>query len=251
MSEKSAIDSSVYDASFYAHRGKSTSYAAAAVLGQVLKFVPEVRSAVDFGCGSGVWLHTLRSLHPVPDVLGVDGPWVAREHLAIPVEAFREEDMNQPVVLDHRYDLAMSLEAAEHLYPNNAGTFVDTLCAASDFILFSAAVPGQEGKNHFNEQWPDYWATLFRARGYHVVDCLRGELWHDEQIPFWYRQNALLMVAASRVDDLHPDVWKAPTPLSIVHPRTFEDYFRRSRSIKESWKWLRRAIKRQWFGIDC
>jgi hypothetical protein len=46
----------------------------------------------------------------------------------------------------------MSLEVAEHLKPDRAGSFVADLCSASDVVLFSSALPGQDGDGHQNEQ---------------------------------------------------------------------------------------------------
>ena len=40
-------------------------------------------------------------------------------------------------------------------------------------ICFSAAVPGQGGYQHINEQFQDYWIEKFRARGYTAYDMLR------------------------------------------------------------------------------
>jgi hypothetical protein len=32
-------------------------------------------------------------------------------------------------------------------------------------VLFSAAIPYQGGTHHVNEQWPEYWAGNFEAKG--------------------------------------------------------------------------------------
>ena len=37
-------------------------------------------------------------------------------------------------------------------------------------MLFSAAVPGQGGENHVNEQPLAYWRAIFREHGYSAVD---------------------------------------------------------------------------------
>ncbi len=237
-------DASLYNAEFYAHRHQSTTYAAEQVFKTLLPVIPEPHSAIDFGCGVGTWLNTLQNMSKVETVTGVDGPWVQTDMLEIPKQSFHSADLNPAFPLQQRYDLAMSLEAAEHLYPESAPTFVKTLCDASDFILFSAAVPGQEGKNHFNEQWPEYWQALFDKQSYEVVDCLRGPIWHDDKIPFWYRQNVLLYVKSSRLNELTLDATHRRPPLSIVHPLIFEERYKKTLSIKETFKWYRRAIKR-------
>ena len=53
------------------------------------------------------------------------------------------------------------MEVAEHLPREKASVFIDTLTKHSGIVLFSAAVPGQGGTYHVNEQWPKYWNELF------------------------------------------------------------------------------------------
>jgi hypothetical protein len=108
------------------------------------------------------------------------------------------------------------LEVAEHLPIQSAGGFVAELTALAPFILFSAAIPGQGGTNHLNEQWPEYWATRFAGHGYRVLDCIRPRIWEDDRIDFWYRQNIFLFVDSDqlpRVNIRHVD-W----PLARAHP---------------------------------
>jgi hypothetical protein len=58
-------------------------------------------------------------------------------------------------------------------------------------VLFSAAIPGQGGLGHLNEQWPRYWVDLFRAKSYVAIDCLRHRIWDDDGVDWWYAQNLL------------------------------------------------------------
>jgi hypothetical protein len=60
------------------------------------------------------------------------------------------------------FDLAICLEVAEHLPPEAAEGFIDSLTRLAPVVLFSAAITFQVGNQHLNGQWPDYWATLFR-----------------------------------------------------------------------------------------
>lgn len=237
------IDTALYGEDFYKSRPKKTTYAAERVIPLVLEILPPTRSVIDFGCGVGVWLDLFKR-NGVEDIYGVDGPWVRREMLLIPDERFTYAELNQPYTLDKRLDLAMSLETAEHLFPENAATFVKTLCAAADYVLFSAAVPGQEGKNHFNEQWPEYWQALFEKEGYSVVDCIRGRIWHEEKIPYWYRQNILLYVKNDKLGTLSDEAFTVTPPLSMAHPLIFEERWRKSQTVKDSWKLFKRAVKR-------
>ena len=96
----------------------------------------------------------------------------------------------------------------------------------ADMILFSAAVPGQGGTGHLNEQWLSYWARLFLAEGYLPVDGLRARIWWDERIEFWYRQNIVLFCRAEIAASVASRLESGPL-LDVVHPRLFERERRR------------------------
>jgi SAM-dependent methyltransferase len=181
------------------------------------------RSIVDVGCGTGTWLQVARE-RGVEDVLGLDGPWVRPDSLEIPPECFQVVDLTAPLSLDRTFDLVLSLEVAEHLPPTKASDFVDHLTALGPIVAFSAAVPGQGGAGHTNEQWPAYWNELFAGRGYEAVDCLRPAIWDDDAVEWWYAQNLLLFgrpAALKKVRRLRKDPTRGRTPLSLIHPRRF------------------------------
>ncbi len=114
--------------------------------------------------------------------------------------------------------MAMTLEVAEHLPHNAADTFIDTLTRHADVVLFSAAVPNQSGNHHINEQWPQYWLAKFQAREYELFDVLRGRLWDDERVAWWYRQNLLLYATGEAADKIRAAAPVASGPLAVVHP---------------------------------
>jgi SAM-dependent methyltransferase len=181
----------------------------------------EPESIVDVGCGTGTWLQAARE-NGIDDVLGLDGPWVRPDVLEIPPERFLAIELAAPPKLDRTFDLVLSLEVAEHLPPSQAEDFVDQLTALGPVVVFSAAVPGQGGAGHTNEQWPGYWSELFARRGYEAVDCLREVFWDDEAVDWWYAQNLLLFARPAALDAVprlreHPS--RRKTPLSLVHPR--------------------------------
>jgi hypothetical protein len=205
--------------------------------------IPPIDSAVDVGCGVGTWLHVL-SEKGVSEIHGVDGDWVKTEYLVIPESCFTTHDLSRDVKLPNRFDLAVSLEVAEHLPATNAAQFVDTLTSLSDFVLFSAAIPGQGGIKHVNEQWPSYWFSLFADRGYIPLDFIRKQIWQDESIPFWYRQNVFLMVDKDRVNEVSID----QSPVAATPPEQYLIYFDklvRPLGIKQSVKSFLLAMKRQ------
>lgn len=112
----------------------------------------------------------------------------------IPKNCRKDADLSKRIALGKKYDLCISVEVGEHLPREKAEVFLDNLCRSSDVILFSAAVPGQGGTDHINEQWPDYWRKKFQKRGYACYDAFRGRLWEDGRVEWWYRQNLFLYV---------------------------------------------------------
>ena len=188
-----------YDSDFYKGFDKEGfPYSAQRVLSVVAGVLPPVKSAVDVGCGTGYWLRILKTEHKTETVKGIDGPWVDRRYLKIAEENFLEADISQiQPELKHRFDLAISLEVAEHLPPENAEGFVEYLTTLSDFVLFSAATPIQSGTNHLNEQWQDYWADIFEKRGYVPFDVVRPKIWNDPKVLGQYKQNTILYAKQS------------------------------------------------------
>ena len=80
------------------------------------------RSVVDVGCGTGTWLKVFEE-QGVSDFCGLDGDYVG-EALEIPTDHFVPADLRMGVTLDRRFDLAVSLEVAEHLPEESAADFV-------------------------------------------------------------------------------------------------------------------------------
>jgi SAM-dependent methyltransferase len=215
-----------YTAEFFADLQAQTRSSAEVVVPRVIDLTSPA-SVVDVGCGTGTWLAVFRE-NGVEDVLGIDGEYVDQSALDIPRELFLARDLGAPVAIPREFDLVLSLEVGEHLPESSAATFVETLTSLGPIVLFSAAIPGQGGTNHVNEQWPGYWAELFRVHGYVHVDCFRRKLWHDESVARWYAQNLLLYVArdalarhAALADLYDPEETK---PLDLVHPTRYIDW---------------------------
>ncbi len=215
-------DSTYYDKTFYEFNAIDSRRSGEAILTHVLDLIPGIGSAVDVGCGTGVWLSILKE-RGVETIQGYDGEWVLRAGaLQIPRECFQPVDLNEPWDVGRRYDLAISVEVAEHLQPASSAAFVHSLTRLSDVVLFSAAVPGQGGDHHINERWPTYWAELFGSEGYEVVDVLRGMIWDDARIGYWYRQNLLLFLnRATKADLIAALRRRIRPPMCLIHPELY------------------------------
>jgi SAM-dependent methyltransferase len=154
-------------------------------------------SVLDVGCGRGIWIAEWRNAG-IRDCVGIDGDYIDRHGLAVPDELFVATDISKSFDLGRSFDLVQSLEVAEHIPASQAEIFVDNLCRHGQIILFSAAVPGQGGEWHINEQPLDYWRSKFDARGYVAHDWLRPRIAKNSTIEPWYRFNSLVY-ASERV----------------------------------------------------
>jgi hypothetical protein len=174
-------------------------------------------SVVDVGCGSGAWLGVW-SRQGVTRIRGLDGAHVDRNRLAIPADQFDAVDLTSEWSLTGHYDLAQSLEVAEHL-PAAAGRhLVAQLCRLANIVLFSAAQPGQGGEMHVNEQPLSYWAHLFYGHGFVAYDCVRPRLAAHRSIDPWYRYNTILYANAAGAERIVP----AALAARVAEPASLE-----------------------------
>jgi len=184
----------LYDEGFYQHQAYG-SYRSAQVYAGLVAAIFAPKSVVDFGCGRGTWLKAFKEIGAT-ELVGFDGEWNSQENMIEGSIAFNACDLNKGVRVDRdgKFELAISLEVAEHLEPSSAETVVRSLVGLSDVVLFSAAYPGQGGTNHKNEQLHSYWAKLFAAHNYAPFDVFRPVVWGDPRVEPWYRRNAFLYV---------------------------------------------------------
>jgi SAM-dependent methyltransferase len=212
-----------YTIDFYKNHREGSRRSARQIVPLVLELV-QPKSVIDVGCGVGAWLSVFNECG-IEDFFGVDGDYVDRNMLEIPEQQFLAFDLTKPIQLNRQFDLVMSLEVGEHLPGHCADMFVDSLTKLGPVILFSAAIPHQGGTRHVNEQWPEYWAGYFQAKGYSAIDCIRRKIWTDERVEYCYAQNTLLFV---RMDYLEKNALLKkehqstnPSSLSIVHPAKY------------------------------
>lgn len=182
------------------------------------------KSVVDFGCGSGTWLSSVEKLG-CKDIIGLDGDYVNKEWLLFDSKKFIAIDLREKVDLSRKFDLAISLEVAEHISEEFSEIYLQNLTNASDIILFSAAIPYQDGTNHVNEQYPSYWIKKFEKYDYVPYDALRWKFWNDESIAFWYRQNIMFFCKKNRLNELKKMFPIGDMPTDLVHPVRLENLY--------------------------
>ena len=229
---------SPYDEAFFSNLSAGSRESAEAILPFVQELVrPE--SVLDVGCGSGEWSRAWNELG-VADVALVDNH-IDQSILAIRSADFTAVDLTkETMVLGRRFDLVSCIEVGEHLPESAAGRLVKLLVDHGDVVLFSAAIPGQGGVHHVNEQWPKFWIDLFATRDFEVLDVVRPYVWDDDRAVFYYRQNMILFADRAR----RPEIFLRCNGLpsfggrSVVHPQLYQ----RERHVRELVRDLRFAI---------
>ncbi|WP_317897499.1 class I SAM-dependent methyltransferase [Aurantibacillus circumpalustris] len=196
------------------------------------------KSVVDIGCGLGTWLKVFED-HGVNDILGYDGSHLDLSKIAIDKSKIVIADLEKEIKSDKTFDLAISLEVAEHISEKSAENFVKSLCNLSQTIIFSAAIPQQGGQNHINEQWPEYWQNLFLKHGYTSHDSLRELFWEHNQVDYWYKQNMFLVTGPKS-----PFYSKENKPIrKLVHPELLDIYYNTLKNISEGKVEKKQALK--------
>lgn len=157
----------------------------------LLGFIGPIDSFLDFGYNSSVLPRYLASQSIVScgvvNVLPV-------EHYS-PSLTVVQRELSGPIRLGRKFSLVSSLEVAEHLPPESADIFVESIVAhCSRWCWFAAAVPGQD-RGHVNEQEPEYWIEKFIAKGMKYL-AANTVLFREALLeiigPCWFLQSSLL-----------------------------------------------------------
>jgi SAM-dependent methyltransferase len=179
--------------------------ASAVALADVLLPLFSVRSAVEVGCGTANLLEALAQ-RGVTELLGLYGPHDPLDMMRLPERQLRAWDLNQLAPLERQFDLACTLEVAEHIPEHRADDFVRLLVQAAPLVLFGAAIAGQGGPGHDNERRQSWWAARFARHGYVAVDCIRPALWGVTDMEWYYPQNILVYCVPELVPHNHMPV---------------------------------------------
>ncbi len=196
--------------------------------------IGEPGSVLDVGAGEGHWLDAAVRIG-MSDCLGVDlmplgyqttgesqsegvtlWHWNAEDGVPLPTR-FEASGLDQAAA-GEKWDVALCLETAEHVSPGAGDWLVAELCRVARAVVWSAAIPGQGGDGHVNEQWPSYWQERFWAHGWTLFDPFREALWSRGDVEPWYAQNTLLAVP---VADAPHGIF---TVRHLVHPTTWAHY---------------------------
>lgn len=230
---------SIYDQSFYDQQMYRSKEAADLMLGYLFDHIGVPESMIDIGCGAGGYLQAAET-HGVAQLRGVEGEWISRISTLVPQELIMKVDLATETGLrtisnSGRYELAICLEVAEHLPSSSAKSLISTMSALADIVLFGAAIPGQGGRNHINEQYQSYWVNLFKDEGFDAFDIIRPHFWNCERISEDKRQNPILFIR--KTADAHRQLLNSDRRdlmADIVHPIVFDRVLKQLNELRSS-----------------
>jgi SAM-dependent methyltransferase len=177
----------LYTPKYFKSESFTTDYEA---LGSIIVELYQPKTVVDFGCGPG---HLSREIAKLGvEVTAVDG-FSQPDFSGLPVKFFRL-NLNDSEAIDKlfagkNFDLAVCLEVAEHLKPESSTFLIKSLTTLSPVVIFSAAVPGQGGDGHINENPRTFWHHEFTQNKFVIADRVRSKLRSSSTIAPWYRYN--------------------------------------------------------------
>jgi len=222
----------LYDRRFYEAQ-QDVSLASARVILPLVTAITPTTTVVDLGCGVGSWLQAATELGTI-SVTGIDGDYVSVNELRISAASFVAANLERPLPqLSARVDLAICVEVLEHISAPAGERAVEWLCHAAPVVLFSAALPGQGGKNHINENWLSHWVERFEQHDFLPYDLIRPRLWRDQRVDACYRQNIIIFAERG-----HPPLARQPpaplVSIDVVHPEIFAYHVGRERHFESA-----------------
>src|SRR5215216_2801725 len=199
--ERHGVESLTYNAGVHLFYHYTALSIAPQTIRAVAAELPTVRTWLDVGCGTGMFARAVRLQggsvsaceysrfsRTIGRLYGID---------IAPLDLTRDA----PADVAGPFDIAYSLEVAEHLPPQLGDRLVELLARSAPVVVFSAAHPGQYGQGHVNEQEKPYWIERFERHGYwHDPDLSRRivERIDDPKGQAWYiRRNLMVLRRAA------------------------------------------------------
>lgn len=126
-----------------------------------------IKTAYDFGCGSGIYVQALISNNV--DTLGIDiNESLLPEQFKTPIENIRFLDLAEKFIHNgfEPRDLVISIELAEHIEKSYAFILFQNIVKLAKKWIFMTASP-EAGKYHLNPRPREYWIEGIERFGYH------------------------------------------------------------------------------------
>jgi SAM-dependent methyltransferase len=184
----------IYDSDYFERYVEPLASASAPVMAEsiVAEFNPA--SVVDVGCGTGALLAALQRAGL--ECLGLDYSEASLRMAQARGLRVEKLDLCSASPGPRHFDVAISVEVAEHLPERCVDRYVDYLCHLAPAIVFTAATPGQGGWAHLNEQPHEFWIAKFRDRGFELVQEVSERWrhqWKRSNVAWFYHTNVMIL----------------------------------------------------------
>ena len=124
---------------------------------EIIEFFPKETPVIDLGCGLNNYVNILCYLGY--SAIGIDFTNLGSKN-------FVHADLTKPLKLKIKTSNVISLEVGEHIEPEGAQVYLDNVTSLGGEIIFSWAIPGQEGVGHINCQTNEWVRQQMRDREY-------------------------------------------------------------------------------------
>lgn len=167
----------IYNAEYYAKDIEGPAVRSAGSIADAILQEFQARRVIDVGCGTGALLAALRDRGC--EVYGLEYAEAALQYCRARRLNVAKFDLEKDAFsAQQTFDVAVSMEVAEHLPETMAERYVDLLTRLAQIVVFTAAPPGQGGADHVNEQPPAYWISRFQQRGFAHAEAL-SQRWRE------------------------------------------------------------------------
>ena len=153
----------IYKAGYYGKRRKMREWEMAS--GKALSQALKLESIIDFGCGLGSYIEGALQAN-TKRVLGIDiGYDISKEFVPPYMRRFMTTGHIGKELHYGKWDCALSIEAAEHLLPEEEDVFIENLVRASSRLIVLTAAYSFSYLHLNAGKLPDYWANKLVEAG--------------------------------------------------------------------------------------
>lgn len=125
------------------------------------------KTVLDAGCATGYLVRELRKLGV--EAYGIDISEYAISLVPAELSAyFNAQSITDPLPesFPEKFDLVITIEVLEHLFPEDGAVAIKRLCGYADTIIFTSTPDDVDDRTHCNVQLPEYWCREFAKNGF-------------------------------------------------------------------------------------
>lgn len=170
----------LYTDAFFKNRTKRKTIRWEKAVGSCIVKCLNINSMVDFGCGLGHFLEGAKEAGAT-NILGYEYSYEnAKKYLPSVIAPYIKYGNVMEDIDCGQFDCSMSIEVAEHILPEKSCILVKNLTkSATKYIILTAALPGQGGTGHINEQPHSFWIKQIEQFNFIKRDDERNSLFES------------------------------------------------------------------------